>query len=98
MHKDPRNFTDGQIFDPSRWYNPDANGNVKESDSLVDGHWTFGYVFYAVVLPDPFRVALVLDEDSARPITWQSKLFGRQLRRFCGRLTSGTPRIPSPDS
>ncbi|KAJ7352157.1 cytochrome P450 [Mycena albidolilacea] len=43
MHKDPRNFTDGQIFDPSRWYNPDANGNVKESDSLVDGHWTFGF-------------------------------------------------------
>ncbi|KAJ7277951.1 cytochrome P450, partial [Mycena rebaudengoi] len=42
MHKDPRNFRDAGIFDPSRWYNPDTNGNVKATESLVDGHWTFG--------------------------------------------------------
>ncbi|KAJ6498359.1 cytochrome P450 [Mycena vitilis] len=43
MHKDPRNFRDGDVFDPARWYDPDTHGNVKETDSLVDGHWTFGF-------------------------------------------------------
>ncbi|KAJ7025194.1 cytochrome P450 [Mycena alexandri] len=43
MHKDPANFRGGELFDPSRWYDPDPNGNVKDADRLVDGHWTFGF-------------------------------------------------------
>ncbi|KAJ7734762.1 cytochrome P450 [Mycena maculata] len=43
MHRDSDNFADARTFNPSRWYNPDQNGNVKPSESLVDGHWTFGF-------------------------------------------------------
>lgn len=52
MHKDCANFTEAETFNPSRWYNPDSDGNVKSSESLVDGHWTFGYVYR------PFRQSL----------------------------------------
>ncbi|KAJ7206111.1 cytochrome P450, partial [Mycena pura] len=43
MHKDEDNFKDAHTFNPSRWYNPDMEGNVRPTESLVDGHWTFGY-------------------------------------------------------
>ncbi|CAK5271333.1 unnamed protein product [Mycena citricolor] len=43
MHKSAHVFSEGEVFDPMRWYDPDENGFVKDSARLNEGHWTFGF-------------------------------------------------------
>jgi cytochrome P450 len=41
-HNNDGVFPHGDTFDPSRFYQSDAN-DVTKDPSLVDGHWSFGF-------------------------------------------------------
>ncbi|THV03625.1 cytochrome P450, partial [Dendrothele bispora CBS 962.96] len=44
MHRDQNNYPEPDTFNPERWFDPDNNGYVKSSSSLLDEHWSFGYL------------------------------------------------------